>query len=528
VSTAPTAGADVDVLVVGAGPTGLMAACQLLRYGIRVRVIDQSPTPAIGSRALSIWPRALDIFDDLGLGDEIRAASVQVNAFSYFSDRRLLATFHFTDDLASRILPQPETERLLTERLHAMGGKVERGVRLLSLDEASADGPDGSGAVTVLLEHADGILERVEVPYVIGADGARSSVRGQLGAGFQGSTYEMAFVLVDARIQGHLPGDEVSYYQTPAGTLVIVPAPGGVFRFLSVAPDGRREVSVPMMQSIIDERGPRGVRITEPVWQTVFRVHARHAEPFHRGRVFLVGDAAHVHSPAGGQGMNNGLQDAHNLGWKLAAVIRGDSPDSLLLSYSPERTAATRRIIRDTDVQTRAWMVAGPARVRVRDAAFRLLDRTGVITRHYTPVIAGRRLAYPPVRASQLPARLGRCRLSHRLPGGVPVGAAFPRPLALAYGISGPHLTGPPVWTVALSAGTNRGGWLREVEHITARFPRTRVVRLTRGDAAAYLGCTRDGYHLVRPDGHIAAHGHDTDLNRLETELGHVLRPAAR
>jgi len=356
---------------------------------------------------------------------------------------------------------------------------------------------------------------------VVGADGAGSAVRGQLGIGFQGSTYEMAFALIDARIEGRLPPDECLFYQAPSGALVVVPMPGGVYRFLSVMPQGRREVSLEMMQEILDERGPRGVRLTEAVWQAVFRVHARHASDFSVGRVFLAGDAAHVHSPAGGQGMNNGLQDAQNLGWKLAAVIQGRSPASLLAGYGTERSEATRQIVRDTDLQTRAWVANSRAKVLARDTAFKLLDRTGVVSRFYTPVMAGRRLAYPPVRDTQRPSGLSGCRLTGRIPGGLKDGAVFPRRQALAYGISGPDVD-PQAWTLVLTPPSD--AWRTEAGHVARRYGgAVRTVVLRRRESAHATGCRSAGYWLVRPDGHIAAHGHEADLGRLEAELKQVL-----
>jgi 3-(3-hydroxy-phenyl)propionate hydroxylase len=521
-----------EVLVAGAGPTGLLHACELLRRGVRVRVVDRAEQPAAQPRALSLWPRALDILDDLGIGAEIRRASTRIDTFRYFSGRREIAGFGFRPDLASRILPQPATERLLTRRLHALGGRVERGVRLLFLDGV----PERGEGVTAMLEHPGGGVERVRARYLVGADGASSTVRRQISTEFAGTTYEMAFALVDARIEGRaLPSDEIHYYQSPAGTLVIVPAPDGVFRFLSVMPRGtpgaggpaggaEPEVTVPMMQALVDERGPRGVRIAEPVWRTVFRVHARRAADFRRGPVFIMGDAAHVHSPAGGQGMNNGLQDAHNLGWKLAAVLRGESPASVLDGYAAERAEATHRIVRDTDLQTRAWVVNGRARTAVRDAAFRVLDRTGLVSRAYAPVMAGRRLRYAAPRATQWPSGRTPCRVRAALPGGVRPGSVLPRAFAVAYGIAGPAER-PSGWTLVLLDPPGADPhWAASAARLTGRHPAVRTVRVR--DAGAELGCHRAGYHLVRPDGHIAAHGHAADLDRLAAELGLALGPA--
>ncbi|WKU47482.1 FAD-dependent monooxygenase [Streptomyces sp. VNUA116] len=485
------------VLVAGAGPTGLLAACELLRRGVPVRLVDQAPAPAPAPRALSLWPRALAILDDLGIGDDVRAASVRIDGYRYFTGGRPLAAFAFPPWCAARNLPQYETEALLTRRLHELGGTVERGVRLV--DFAPTD-----GGVTVALRHADGRTERARTPYLLGADGARSTVRERLGTGFTGSTYPMTFAVLDTRVGGAaLPSGEIRYYQAPSGTLVIVPMPGEVFRVLTALPAGAPVPGIADMQELIDARGPRGVRITEPVHHAAFRVHARRAAVLRRGRVFLLGDAAHVHSPAGGQGMNNGLQDAHNLAWKLAAVLHGDSPASLLDGYEPEREEAARRIVRDTDVQTRAWMVDGRVRVAARDAAFRLLDRTGAVTRFYAPVMAGHRLAYRPQRRTQGPGR--PC-------GGVRAGELFPRGVVDGAG-----------WALLLAVRPGAGtAWAEEAAAVAAGRRGVRSVRLDLPAVAPATRCRRPGYYLIRPDGYVSAHGHARDTPRLHDELRHT------
>lgn len=500
---------ESDVLVVGAGPSGLVAACELLRRGVRVRIIDKRRERTTSPRALALWPPALRILADVGIGEEIRGASTEITSFRYLSTGRTVATVAFGARDASRTLPQHEIERLLTERLHALGGVVERGVELCDIERA--DDSESGRRVTAILRRPGENREGASAEFVVGSDGASGVVRGLIGAEFRGSTYPQTFALLDAKVTGELPEHEIRYYQSRQGTLVVVPAPGGVFRFLSVLPDSGDSVSVPMMQRIIDERGPAGVRITEPVWQADFRVHARQASRFRRGRVFLAGDAAHVHSPAGGQGMNNGLQDSHALAWRLAAVLNGDAGMSLLADYEPERMAMTRRIVRDTDLHTRAWVVEGRARVFVRDALFRLADRCGLADRCVPPLLSGRGLTYPAPRASQWPSGTSPCRLRRR----ARPGALFPGGAG-----AGPRHD-PSSWTVTVVASRGRGsGRLDDVTAIANRWrDRVIVTPMRRRDAATVLGCARGGYYLTRPDGRIVAHGHERDLDRLEAEL---------
>ncbi|KAB8162125.1 monooxygenase [Streptomyces sp. 3MP-14] len=508
-----------DVLVVGGGPVGLLAGCELLRRGVRVRIVDRAPEPSPFPKALLVWPRTLDLFEDLGSLDALAEAGLPINAFSYYADREHLATFPFGPDLSPLCLPQNETERVLTETLHRLGGSVERGVRLLNFDGLDFSGRvTATDGVTAILEHADGRIERTRAPFVLGADGAGSTVRGLIGAGFKGSTYETAFALVDAHIEGELPPDRALYYQSAAGALVIVPLPHGVYRFFSSLPAGER-VSVEKMRRIVAERGPSGVDIADPVWESVFRVHARHTDDYQLGRVFLAGDAAHIHSPAGGQGLNTGLQDAHNLAWRLAAVIRGEAPPELLDGYGPERAAVARQVVRDTDIQTRAWLVKRRSEATVRDVAFRLAERSGAMSRFYAPVMAGRRIAYPPVRASQRPSDRGAaCRLLSRLPGRLRVGAVLPRELAGSLGLTGPGAD-PAGWSLVAVHRAGVPEWANVLAGATAGRPQLRHVAVELGRARPHTGCDRQGYYLVRPDGHVAAHGHTDDLHRLRAEL---------
>lgn len=514
---------ESTVMIVGAGPAGLLSACELLRRGVPVRIVDRAEEPSPYSKALLVWPRTRDLFEDLGLVEAVELAGPQINAFSYFTGQQPLATYTFRTDAQGCMgpfsVPQYEIERILTDCLHRLGGHIEREVRLLGFDGLDFSGDlAATDGVTAILEHKGGRIERARAPFVVGADGAGSTVRAQMGVGFVGSTFESAFALVDAPIEGSLPTDEVLYFQSPTGGLAVVPMPKGVFRFFTSLPTGTTGVDLASMQRIVDERGPRGVRLLDPVWQSTFRVHGRRATEFQLGRVFLVGDAAHVNSPAGGQGMNTGLHDAHNLAWKLAAVLNGEAHPDLLHSYGEERVAAAERVVRDTEIQTRAWMVKHPAQIAARNATFRLMERTGTAAKYYAPVMAGRRLAYKPRRDTQQPAdRTAACRLRSHLPGRTAAGRVFPRQLARDLGLTGPD-TDPAAWHLTVTRDFRARHARSLTELVEGR--RLRLVELPDARQTAHLtGCADNGYYLIRPDGHVAAHGHTADLPHLRAEL---------
>ncbi|APU22649.1 FAD-dependent monooxygenase [Actinoalloteichus sp. GBA129-24] len=485
--------AHPEVLVIGAGPSGLLAACELLRRGVRVRLVDAAPAPVTYSKALLLWPRTVDVFENLGAGPAVEKHSVRINSFRYYSSRRQLADVRFPSELAARALPQRYTEDILRETLAGLGGRIEYGSRLLVLDRMDFSGdPAATEGVTAVLEHADGTVERCTADWLIGADGAGSAVRAQLGLAFTGSTYASRFVLGDARVEGDLASDEAHYFQSPSGVLVVVALPDGLFRFFASAPAEQQtgEVDLPLIQRLVDERGPGDLRLVDPQWLSGFRVHRRQADRFQLGRVFLVGDAAHVHSPAGGQGLNTGLQDGHNLAWKLASVIRGAAPMTLLESYGPERHAVAAQVVRDTDIQTQAWMARNPAVVAGRDLLFRAADRVGLIERGYLPIMAGRRWRYRPAESSALlrPA-------ANEDRGALRVGTAA-GPILLSHRDEERDTS----WTL-----------LTEGVPCPAPAPSVRVLP-ARGVWSRLPGCGRTAFVLLRPDGVVAARGRVSEL----------------
>ncbi|MBC9725832.1 FAD-dependent oxidoreductase [Streptomyces sp. TRM68367] len=514
-----TRGAE-QVVVVGAGPTGLTAACELLRHGVRVRVLDKRDEPSGHSKALLLWPRTVEVLAQLGVEKEARGRAIPIGRFSYYSSGRPVARLDFDAETTPLCLPQRGTEDVLRELLGRLGGRVERGWTLQGLDQRA-------DAVELRLTDPEGADRTLTADWVIGADGAHSTVRDALGVPFEGATYANAFMLADAHGGRHLARDEAHYFQSPGGVLVVVPLPDGRHRWFVNAPHGEETATLPLLQRLVDERGPGGVALEDPEWISTFRVHHRLAARMRQGRCFLTGDAAHIHSPAGGQGLNTGLQDAHNLAWKLAGVIQGRFGTPLLDTYERERHAVARQVVRDTDIQTRAWLVSVPWKIRARDALLRGADRTGML-RKYAPVMAGRRVTYPAVLPpSVLPSRtLSRRRRTRSGIGTVfpdhllPASLRIPRP-------QGPDATPQPYHLVTV--GREASGALHEKAARTAArwSPVLTHIRLT-GEASA-LPRGDAGFYLVRPDGYIAFHGHSGDLVALDDVLAglSVRRPPA-
>ncbi|HEY6366556.1 MAG TPA: FAD-dependent monooxygenase [Candidatus Binatia bacterium] len=343
---------DSQVLVVGAGPAGLFMAAELNRHGISCRIVDKNDGPTHDTRAASIQARTLEILESIGLADEfVQAGNICHAAATYTSDHKLIKHLTF-DELDSAfpfvlLLPQSQTERIVARYLARLDTEVERRVELVAFEQ------DEDG-VRATLQPAHGGQETTHVSYLIGCDGAHSLVRHALGVSFSGDDYPTDFMTADVQVDWKLPRDEQAFFFAAEGMLASFPLPRG--RAALVADIGPAQADHPPLgepaledlQATFSARTPGGV-LSDPIWNVYYRVHCRQAERYQVGRVFLVGDAAHVSSNIGGQGMNTGMQDAYNLGWKLGLVLNARSPASLLHSYHPERHRAGRDMLDLTD-----------------------------------------------------------------------------------------------------------------------------------------------------------------------------------
>ena len=373
---------DTDVLVIGAGPSGLTLAASLVKQGVATTVVDRQAAGANTSRAAVVNARTLEVLDDLDVARRLVKEGIHAPRFTIRDGRRTLIPVDFsvlpTDYPYSLMVPQATTERLLLERLTELGGTVLRPKTLASLIQ-DADG------VTATFD--DGELIRAR--YVVGADGMHSIVREQAGIGFEGGAYQESFTLADVRLRGEAPPDEVVLFWAKAGLTVVAPLPGDIYRIVAPVADAPEEPSAAFVQQLLDERGLGAGRmvVTDVVWGSRFRIHHRVADTYRAGRLLLAGDAAHVHSPAGGQGMNLGIQDGVALAGALAAVLAGAS-DSVLDEYNATRRPIAHQVVEMTDRLTRLATLPRAARP-IRNTAIGLIGRVPSVQRALAMRLSG-------------------------------------------------------------------------------------------------------------------------------------------
>ena len=495
VSRAPLgAHPDCQVLVVGAGPTGLVLAAELLARGIRTRIIDKGDGTVLQSRAIGIHARTLEVLDMMGLAERFTGRGHVVHHFRFYSKARCLASL----DLArcgSRFgylldLPQDETERLLRARVAELGGVIEQRAELTSLTT-------GADSVTASILSPAGQDETINASYVVGCDGAHSRVRRELGLPFHGHPYPQDWLLADVLLDSDLREDAVHAFFRPDGLPVIFfPMRDHRWRLtLPFAGDrGGQPPTLAEIQQLTNERAPKPVTLSDPSWLANFRSHRRSASAYRSGRVLLAGDAVHIHSPAGGQGLNTGVTDAHNLGWKLALVASGRAPDALLDSYGRERGPVAEQVLKLTHALVRYGSLSQPVKRLARDAVVPALAGSAVIQRRAARRLSQVYVTYPAGPLTR-PGR-SRQRPGQRLPD-IEVRAGNETTTLHRVLRSGRHALVVPGDLSGVLDDTGLRPYRMDLEVVTSAA----------GKASRPRHDGTGPVVLVRPDGHVAARG---------------------
>lgn len=527
----------VDVLVVGAGPTGLTLTAELARFGVGTKLVDAATDRTHESRALAVQPRSLEVLRPLGVTAELISRGNPAIRLRMAAGRRVARTQLFDIGVEDTAFPfllfvsQAETEAVLTEHLAAAGVIVERGVTLESITP-------GDGGLVCSLRTASG-ARTVTARYVVGCDGAHSTVRDQAGIDFVGGRYPQTFLLADLAADGLEP-DTVNAYLGPRGPLFFFPlarpAPWRLITMRAATAGG--PVTLHELQQECDAATGGQVRVRDAVWTSAFGIQHRSAGRYRRGNLFVAGDAAHVHSPAGAQGMNTGIQDAVNLGWKLALACRGAGEESLLDSYDAERRPVGEFVLRFTDhafaVVTSAhplvralrthvvpWVLPMALRFRAgRRIAFRTVSQLGIRYRRSPAVQRSRRWQRRPGPGDRLPdARVIRAGQELWLQEAL----SAPTFHLLLYG----HLdTWPDTATADLHALAAPPLTIQRLVPPGASAGARGLLDST-GHAGERLRVDRIAQLVVRPDGHIGYRADDADLTGAKAYLTRLL-PGAR
>jgi 4,5-epoxidase len=527
-----------DVLIAGAGPTGLALACDLRSRGIDVAIVDKAAAPATTSRALGLQPRGSEILARLGAFDDLSERAVHALAINlHVGERRLarIAVSATPDGITPSVLAigQSEIESRLRARLAQLGREVMWGSELLAI-ESQDSGIQESG-ITATVRSKDGDVV-IEADWLIGCDGAHSRVRKLAGIAFDGTAFAERFVLADVRLDWQRPANEVVAWLHRDGMLAAMPLPGNIWRIMAelptdddieVGPGGAPSEAATrdLLHRCFKERlGDTTTRIGEMTWVSVFRFHRRLAPTYRNGRILIAGDAAHIHSPFGGQGMNTGLGDAYNLGWKLAMVAQGRAADGLLDTYEAERRPVAADVLATTTTNTNLMLGNTLASRLVRDFAFLPAMRLPAVRRKMAAKASQLHVGYAdgPLAAHTLMSRLARVVRSKPgagdrganarclLPGGKPTTLAEHTSAGWAL-----LLFGADSAAASDCAAAARGRLGKELRVIRIVPPGSAIAE--RDESAVdivlrdHRGSIADAYRpgrseavLLRPDGHLA------------------------
>ena len=383
--------AEIDVLIVGAGPVGLFLANECARRGLSARIVEAHAAQSEHSKALAIFPRTLEIFDMAGVVAPFLGVANRVTAVSVTAHGKQLAHMRFTPEQTPypfiAMVPQDVTEKLLAEELVRRGRAVEHQTSFVSAEE--------HGEVVRATLERDGRRTEVAARFVVGCDGAHSTVRHLLNLSFEGAQYEDSFLLADVQTNEALPADELQLCPSENGPAAIFPMSATRRRIVATVdrPEGDAP-SLEMVRRVLAQRAPAGIEVRSLGWSSYFRIHHRQVGKLRVGRMFVAGDAAHIHSPFGGQGMNTGLGDVWNLAWKLDLAARGHANGRLLDSYTAERRPVIKDVIETTDRLTRAMGTGNRFAQALRDTIIPVLSHLSPFQHAFVNRLSGLGIAY--------------------------------------------------------------------------------------------------------------------------------------
>jgi 2-polyprenyl-6-methoxyphenol hydroxylase-like FAD-dependent oxidoreductase len=464
---------DTDVLIVGAGPVGLFLANECARRGLRWRLVEARPSQSEHSKALAIFPRTLEIFDMAGVVRPFLEAANRVTSVAVITHGRTLAHMRFTPEESPysfiAMVPQDVTERLLVEELRRKGGAVEYETSFVSA-------VPHDDYVSVTLDKKGSRIE-VNAAFVVGCDGAHSAVRHLLNLPFEGARYDSLFMLADIQTNESLPADELQLCPGESGPVAIFPMSATRRRIVATIENAEGDApSLELVRKILKQRAPAGIEAQALYWSSFFNIHHRQVAQLRVGRMFIAGDAAHIHSPFGGQGMNTGLHDVWNLVWKLDLVLHGRGNDRLLDSYSAERRPVIKHVIETTDILTKVMGTPNKLLQALRDTIIPMVSRLAPFQHAFVQRLSELGIAY---RGSPIVEGAGKRYFDDSMRGGEGIRSRF---------------------LLALD-GDADSSIKDAAEQLAASF--SDIVELRPGSFKEIT--------LVRPDGYVAysAHNHD-------------------
>ena len=464
---------DTDILIVGAGPVGLFLANECARRGLRWRLVETRLTQSEHSKALAIFPRTLEILDMAGVVGTFLEIANRVTSVAVVTHDRTLARMRFTPEESPyrfvAMVPQNVTERLLVEELGRKGGAVEYETTFVSAVQHH-------DYVSVMLDQKSQRL-KLNAFFVVGCDGPHSAVRHLLNLPFEGAEYDEQYMLADVETNETLPADELQLCPSERGPVAIFPMSATRRRIVASVENTEGDApSLDLVRKVLAERAPSGIEARALHWSSYFRTHHRQVAQLRVGRIFIAGDAAHIHSPFGGQGMNTGLHDVWNLVWKLDLALHGRGNERLLESYSAERRPVIKHVIETTDFLTKALGTPSKLAQLLRDAIVPMVSRLAPFQHAFVQRLSELGIAY---RGSPIVEGPGKRYFDDSLRGGAGIRSRF---LLVFHDDADPSIK---------EAAKQLAGSLSD------------IVELRPGP--------RHDITLVRPDGYVAYSAHDHD-----------------